>query len=224
MKCVENKALECLNKVGEIVKTYGINCPSVHSIVIYAEDEKHVKDVIHIAKLSLNYASKLSSEILVIHSNISRNVEKELRRKILADTFPYIKDYAEGLNVKLALENSAPYSQGYGRTVNEVEEILDIVGRDKMFLTLDYAHSQALDQTKDFLEKFSQKLVNVHLSMFKHSLIEKENIPELKEFLLQLKRLGYNGPLTIEVNPKCGEKGVEKTIYYVRWLIREFLK
>ncbi|RLI32001.1 hypothetical protein DRO51_02745 [Candidatus Bathyarchaeota archaeon] len=221
MRCVEGKALESLDKVREIVKTYGINCLSVHSIVIHAESEKHVRDVIQGVKLSLDYASKLSSEILVIHSNISRSVEERLRKRILVEVFSYLKDYAESLNVKLALENSAPYSKGYGRTVDEVEEILNIIGEDKIFLTLDYAHSQAVGQTKNFLEKFSQKIVNVHLSMFKHSVIEEENMLELKKFLLQLKKLGYQGPLTIEVNPRYGDEGVRKTVYCVKQLVEE---
>ena len=117
-------------------------------------------------KVSLNFASQLSSKILVVHSYVSRKLPKNLREKFLLKIFDRLKDYSKRLNVKLALENASSNSEGFGKTIFEFKEILDLIDDGSLGVTLDFCHAQSVNQTFDFLGRFANRLENVHLSSF----------------------------------------------------------
>jgi sugar phosphate isomerase/epimerase len=104
--------------------------------------------------------------------------------------------------VRLALENLSYASSGYGKNVAELEEILGIADDGTMGVTLDFCHAEATGQTISLLEKYKNKLCNVHISNRAHRPFDAET-PKLKAFLTALQECGYSGPLTMELSRKC---------------------
>jgi sugar phosphate isomerase/epimerase len=210
MKCVENEGEESIYTVKRLVDFYGLNCLSVHSAGLYVKNENEIGKAIFYGKVSVDFAFKLSSPILVVHSFVSRKLPENLRKKFLTRIFEEFNHYSKNLNVKLALENLSWKSNGFGKSVSEVEEILRIVDDGTMGITIDFCHAEALGQTLGFLEKFKNRIFNVHLSHLNHGAFDEET-PNLEAFLTKLQEYGYDGPLTIELNSRCGIEEILKT-------------
>jgi sugar phosphate isomerase/epimerase len=210
MKCVENEYEKSMHIAKRLVDFYGLNCLSVHSASLYVKNANEITKAIFYGKVSIDFAFKLSSPILVVHSFVSRELPENLRKKFLTRIFEEFNHYARSLNVKLALENLSWKSHGFGKSVSEVEEILRIVDDGSMGVTLDFCHAEAIGQTLGFLEKFKNRIFNVHLSNLNHGVFDEET-PSLEAFLAKLREYGYSGPLTIELNSKCSMEEILKT-------------
>jgi len=210
MKCVENEGEESIYTVKRLVDFYGLNCLSVHSAGLYVKNGNEIGKAIFYGKVSVDFAFKLSSPILVVHSFVSRKLPENLRKKFLTRIFEEFNHYARSLNVKLALENLSWKSDGFGKSVSEVEEILRIVDDGTMGVTMDFCHAEALGQTLGFLEKFKNRIFNVHVSHVNHGAFN-EKTPNLEAFLTKLREYGYAGPLTIELNSRCRIEEILKT-------------
>ena len=65
-------------------------------------------------------------------------------------------DYAKTLDVKLALENLSYTSTGFGKNVEQLEEVLDIVDDGDMGITIDFCHALETKQTENLLEKYGK--------------------------------------------------------------------
>jgi sugar phosphate isomerase/epimerase len=173
---------------------------------------------IYYGKVSADFAYKLSSPVLVVHSNVSRRLPANLRNKFLAKIFKELNRHAKSLNVKLALENLSYASTGFGKNVAEIEEILRTADDGAMGVTLDFCHAEATGQTVNLLEKYGKRLLNVHLSNRAHKPFDVET-PNLNIFLTKLQKCDYNGPLTIELNSRCSVEEILKT----KMIIQRFL-
>lgn len=141
---------------------------------------------------------------------VSRKLPENLRKKFLTRIFEEFNHYSKNLSVKLALENLSWKSDGFGKRVSEVEETLRIVDDGTMGITIDFCHAEALGQPLGFLEKFKNRIFNVHLSHPNHGAFYEET-SNLEAFLTKLREYGYDGPLTIELNSRCGIKEILKT-------------
>jgi sugar phosphate isomerase/epimerase len=210
MECVENEGEESVYTVKKLVDFYGLNCLSVHSAGLYVKNGNEIGKAIFYGKFSVDFAFKLSSPILVVHSFVSRKLLENLRKKFLTRLFEEFNHCSKNLNVKLALENLSWKSNGFGKSVSEVEEILRIVDDGTMGVTIDFCHAEALGQTLGFLEKFKNRIFNVHLSHLNHGALDEET-PNLEAFLTKLREYRYDGPLTIELNSRCGIEEILKT-------------
>jgi sugar phosphate isomerase/epimerase len=210
MKCVEEEDEESVYTAKRLIDSYGLNCLTVHAATIHVQNEDEVARAIYYGKVSADFAYKLSSPVLVVHSNVSRRLPEDLRNKFMARIFKELNHYAKGLNVKLALENLSYASTGFGKNVAEIEEILRTVDDGTMGITLDFCHSEAAGQTMSLLEKYNKRLYNVHLSNRAHRPFDVET-PTLSTFITKLQECDYNGPLTIELNSNCGVEEILKT-------------
>jgi sugar phosphate isomerase/epimerase len=140
---------------------------------------------------------------MVVHSNIARKLPPTQRRNALESIFSELTPYAKKLNVKLSLENLSYASSGYGKNVAELEEILSIIDREGvMGFTLDFCHAEATGQTLALLEKYHERLCNIHLANRAHKPFEAPT-PNLLALVQKLNEYGYDGPLTLELSRKC---------------------
>jgi sugar phosphate isomerase/epimerase len=194
----------------KLIDSHGLECLTVHAATIHVQNEDEIAKAIYYGRVSADFAYKLSSPVLVVHSNVSRRLPENLRSKFLARIFKELRRYAESLSVKLALENLSYASSGFGKNVAEIEEILRTVDDGAMGVTLDFCHAEASGQTVNLLEKYGKKLLNVHLSNRAHKPFDVET-PNLNTFLMKLQNCGYRGPLTIELNSKCTIEEVLRT-------------
>jgi len=79
-----------------------------------------------------------------------------------------------------------------------------------MGITLDFFHAEATGQTISLLEKYKNRLCNIHMSNRAHQPFDMET-PNLNYFLTKLREYGYSGPLTMELSSKCSTEAILKT-------------
>ena len=210
MKSVEKQVGDSPNPARKLVGVNGLKCLTVHAASLHVEKEDEIPKAIYYGLVSAKFACALSASVMVVHSNVSRKLPKNLRHRYLAEIFEELKGYAEDYSLKLAMENLSYASSGYGKNVGELEEILEVVDDATMGLTLDFCHAEASGQTSNLLEKYGNRLLNVHLSNRAHKPFDVET-PRLKSFLARLVDIGYDGPLTMELSSKSTIEEISRT-------------
>jgi len=210
MKCVEKGNEDSVFTAKELIDSNGLNCLTVHAATLHVKDESEIATAVYYGRVSADFAYKLSAPVLVVHSNVSRKLPENVRNRFLAKIFAELNRYAKRLNLKLALENLSYASSGYGKNVAELEEILSVVDEGSMGITLDFCHAEATGQTISLLEKYKNRLCNIHMSNRAHQPFDMET-PNLNYFLTKLREYGYSGPLTMELSSKCSTEAILKT-------------
>ncbi len=210
MKCVKEEDEESVYTAKKLIDYHGLNCLTVHAATIHVQNEYEIPKAIYYGKVSADFAYKLSSQVLVVHSFVSRRLPENLKNRFLTEVFKELSPYAKSLSIKLALENLSYASTGFGKNVAEIEEVLRTVDDGTMGVTLDFCHAEATGQTSSLLEKYSEKLCNIHISNRAHKPFNAET-SNLSAFLVKLQKSGYNGPLTIELNSKCSAEEILNT-------------
>jgi sugar phosphate isomerase/epimerase len=220
MKSVEREDDTSIYEAKRLVDASGLKCLTLHVGALHVKDPVEVHRAVYYGRISLDFAQKLSAPIMVIHSNIARKLPESQRRDVLTAIFGELSSYARKLNVKLALENLSYASSGYGKNVTELEEIFGIIDETgTMGFTLDFCHSEATGQTMSLLEKYHERLSNIHMSNRAHKPFDAET-PSLCALMKKLREYGYAGPLTLELSRKCTTEQVAQT----KRVVEEVLK
>ncbi len=211
MKCVEEEDEDSVYVAKKLMDAYELNCLTLHAATLHVKTEDEIPKAFYYGMVSADFAHKLSAPILVVHSNVSRKLRQSQRNEFLNRIFGEVKPYAEGLNLKLALENLSYASSGYGKNSSEIEEVLGVIDDDgTMGVTLDFCHATATGQTYSLLQKYHSRLCNVHISNRAHKPIAEET-PNLSEFIAKLYEYRYNGPITMELSSNCSIEEILKT-------------
>jgi sugar phosphate isomerase/epimerase len=211
MKAVEKQTHDSPFPAQGIIESTKLRCLTLHSATFPVSEEKEVGTAVYYGTVSLDFAQALGAPVMVIHSNVSRKLPENLRAKFLQKVFAEINAHAKCLKVKLALENLSYASGGFGKNVEQMEEILGVIDPDEeMGVTLDFCHSTGAGTTESLLEKYHNRLCNIHMSNRAHKPFTEET-PQLTAFLQSLKEYGYAGPLTMELSRKCTLAEVAKT-------------
>ena len=79
-----------------------------------------------------------------------------------------------------------------------------------MGFTLDFSHASASGTTFSLLEKYHNRLCNVHMSNRLHKPFI-EVTQQLSNLISMLKQYGYSGPITLELGRKSTEEEIVKT-------------
>ena len=194
---------------------------TLHAATLHVKDEVEIHRAVYYGKISLEFARKLQSPIMVVHSNIARKLPESQRPKVLGEIFKELVLFAKSLGVKLALENLSYASSGYGKNVAELEEILSIIDSERAVgFTLDFCHAEATGQTSALLEKYHQRLCNVHLSNRAHKPFTSPT-QSLINFIQKLNEYGYIGPVSLELSRKCTTEEIIKTKNVVEKVMNE---
>ena len=209
MKCVEEEDEEAVYPAKTHIEALGLNCLTLHSATLPVKNQNEIAKAVYYVKVSADFAHKLSAPVMVVHSNVSRELPAKLRRKFLEQIFGELNPYAKRLGIKLALENLSNPSKSYGANPAEIDEILGVIGGD-VGVTIDFCHSENTGQTLSLLEKYGNRLLNVHISNRAHKPFTTET-PALKAFLGKLVEYEYTGPLTIELDATCTNQEVLET-------------
>jgi sugar phosphate isomerase/epimerase len=142
-----------------------------------------------------------------------RKLKFTKEKKILKSVFQEVKAYAKKYGIKLSLENLSYASSGYGKNVDELEEVFSILDDSHegiTGLTLDLSHAMASGTAFSLLEKYHNRLCNVHMSNRTHKAFTEENA-NLMAFLSKLKEYDYDGPITLELSRKSKTEDILKT-------------
>lgn len=210
MQTVERCEEKSVYKIIKIFEKNGLKCLTLHSATFPVTDEIEVPKAIYFVKVSAQFCNLLNAPIMVVHSNVSRKLSEVRRNKILSLIYDEVRPYVKKLNLKLSLENLSNPSKSFGNNLNEIDQILRKIDDGSMGLTLDFCHGETTGQTMKILEKYKDRIYNVHISNKNHGVLEL-GTPNLKKFLMKLKNFGYSGPLTIELNSSCNQDQILKT-------------
>ena len=200
----------------------GLNCMSLHSAVLHVKDPIEVHQAVYYGKISLECARALRTSLVTVHSNISKKLSREVRDKCLREVFGEIKPFAKHLGIKLSLENLSYNSAGFGKNVEQLEEVLSVIDPEgQMGITFDLCHALETKVMDNLLEAYYKRVCNVHMANKSHRPFTKET-PELTAFLARLQDYGYEGPITLELEHKTSIEEIAKSKAFFEKLLQKF--
>jgi sugar phosphate isomerase/epimerase len=189
----------------------GLNCLTLHSAVLHVKDPIEVHQAVYYGKISLECARALNTSLMTVHSNVSRKLPRQVRERCFREVFEEIKPFARKLGIKLSLENLSYTSTGFGKNVEQLEEVLSIIDPEcELGITFDLCHALETKQTDNLIKKYGSRVCNVHMANKAHKPFTKET-PELTSFLAKLHEFGYKGPITLELIHNTPIEEIAKT-------------
>ena len=132
-----------------------------------------------------------------------------------------VRGFAKKLGIKLALENLSWTSTGFGKNVEQLEEVLSIIDNGTVGITFDLCHALETKQVDSLLDKYGSRVCNVHMANKSHVPFT-EPKPELISFLTRLHGYGYYGPITLELSHKTSMQEIAKSKALFFKLLSEF--
>ncbi|MCW4017410.1 MAG: sugar phosphate isomerase/epimerase [Candidatus Bathyarchaeota archaeon] len=200
----------------------GLNCITLHSAVLHVKDPIEVHQAVYYGKISLECARALHAPLMTVHSNISKKLPKQVRKQCLREVFGHIKPFAKKLGVRLSLENLSYTSTGFGKNVEQLDEVLAVIDPEgEMGVTFDLCHALETKEVDNLLQAYGKRVCNVHMANKSHQpFLEKTT--ELTHFLSELHSYGYNGPITLELDHKTSMQDIAKTKTLFDELLKEY--
>jgi sugar phosphate isomerase/epimerase len=189
----------------------GLNCLTLHSAVLHVKDPIEVHQAVYYGKISLECARALKTSLMTVHSNVSKKLPKPVRERCLREVFGEIKPFAKQLGIKLSLENLSYTSTGFGKNVEQLEEIFGVIDPEgEMGFTFDLCHALETKEVDNLLEAYGSRVCNVHMANKAHVPFTEEKT-ELTNFLSKLHGFGYKGPITLELEHKTSMEEIAKS-------------
>ena len=203
--------------------TCGLKCLTVHSATLHLKDPIEVHKAVYYGKISLEYARALSVSVVTVHSDIAKKLPPNLRERCLHEVFNVeIKPFAKKLGIKLALENLSYTSTGFGKNVEQIEQVLNVIDKNgEMGITIDLCHALETRQTDSLLEKYGRRVCNVHMANKAHKPFT-ETKKELTKFLGCMHDYGYEGPITLELAHDTSMEDIAKSKALFDRLLAEY--
>ena len=200
----------------------GLNCLTHHSAVLHVKDPIEVHQAVYYGKISLECARVLGAPLMTVHSNVSKKLPRQVREKCLREVFGEIKPFAKRLGIRLSLENLSFNSTGFGKNVEQLEEVLGVIDpKGEMGVTFDLCHALETKVMVELLEAYGKRVCNVHMANKAHKPFTQET-PQLKEFLTKLHSFGYAGPVTLEIARGTPMEEIAKTKVLFEKLLPSF--
>lgn len=200
----------------------GLTCLTLHSAIIHVKDPIEVHQAVYYGNISLECARALRASIVTIHSNISKKLPTQARESCLQEIFNQIIPFAKKLGIILSLENLSHTSSGFGKNVEELEEILHIIDPiGEMGITFDLCHALESNEADSLLATYGRRICNVHMADKSHKPFLKRK-SELIHFFSELQSYGYNGPITLELENKTAMEDIVKTKMLFENILKEY--
>jgi sugar phosphate isomerase/epimerase len=200
----------------------GLNCLTLHSAVMHVKDPIEVHQAVYYGKISLECARALHTSLVTVHSNVSKKLSKNVRERCLREVFGEIKPFAKSLGIKLSLENLSYTSTGFGKNVEQLNEVLGVIDPEcEMGITFDLCHALETKEVDSLLDAYGKRVCNVHMAKKAHQPFTKEE-PELTNFLSKLYGFGYQGPITLELERKISMEEIAKTKALFEKLLKKY--
>jgi sugar phosphate isomerase/epimerase len=200
----------------------GLNCLTLHSAVLHVKDPIEVHQAVYYGKISLECARALRTSLMTVHSNVSKKLPRHVRETCLREVFGEIKPFAKQLGIKLSLENLSYNSTGFGKNVEQLDEVLAVIDpKGEMGITFDLCHALESKEVDNLLEAYGGRVCNVHMANKAHQPFTKET-PELTAFFTKLHGFGYEGPITLELERKTSMEEIAKCKAFFEKLLKKF--
>jgi sugar phosphate isomerase/epimerase len=222
MKSIKKEHDTDVYREQKALATSGLNCLTLHSAIMHVKDPIEVNQAVYYGKISLECARALNAPLMTIHSNVSKKLPRQVRERCLMNVFNEIRPFAKSLGIKLALENLSYTSTGFGKNVEQLEEVLSVIDPDsKMGITFDLCHALETKEMDNLLEAYGRRVCNVHMANKAHKPFTKET-PELTRFLTKLHDYGYEGPITLELEHKTSIEEIANSKAFFEKLLEKY--
>lgn len=222
MKTVRTENDTAVYGAKALLETSGLRCLTLHSAALHIKDEVEVHRAVYYGKISLEFAHRLGVPIMTVHSNVSKKLPQPIRERCLGEVFGELNDYSKTLGIQMALENLSYTSTGFGKNVEQLEDVLRIIDDGDMGITFDFCHALETKQTDNLLEAFGKRVCNVHMANKSHKPFLQET-SELHKFLTSLHdNFSYAGPITLEIARKTPIEDIIKTKALFDHLLSQF--
>jgi sugar phosphate isomerase/epimerase len=200
----------------------GLNCLTLHSAVLHVKDPIEVHQAVYYGKISLECARALRTSLVTVHSNVSKKLPKEVRERCLREVFGEIVPFAKQLGIKLSLENLSYTSTGFGKNVEQLDEVLGVIDpKGEMGITFDLCHALETKEVDNLLDAYGRRVCNVHMANKAHQPFTEEN-PKLTAFLTRLHEFGYQGPITLELEHSTTMEKISKSKQLFERLLKNY--
>ena len=195
-----------INRDSELLKPYKDKILALHAPVLdlnpVSVNEEVCELTLKETLSSISLAKKLGRKIVTVHAG-KRSAAREPVWEDYASLERYLRvssNYSRIKGVRLCLENSEPGINYLCKTADEVE---DMVKKFNLKITFDINHAvkNSFGEAKKFLE-LVEKMENVHVSGYdsKGRHVSAIGFKDIKEILTDLKELGYDGKVTVELD------------------------
>ena len=200
----------------------GLNCLTLHSAILHVKDPIEVHQAVYYGKISLECARALHTNLVTVHSNVSKKLPKQVREDCLREVFGEITPFAKKLGIKLSLENLSYTSTGFGKNVEQLDEVFGVIDPEgEMGFTFDLCHALETKEVDNLLEAYGRRVCNVHMANKSHQPFTWET-PELTSFLTKLHGFGYEGPITLELEHKTAKEEIAKCKAFFEKLLNNY--
>jgi sugar phosphate isomerase/epimerase len=126
------------------------------------------------------------------------------------------------LGIKLSLENLSYTSTGFGRNVEQLNEVLGVIDpKADMGITFDFCHALETKEVDNLLDAYGRRVCNVHMANKNHQAFT-EKKPKLTHFLSRLQSFSYDGPITLELHRDTPKEDLIKTKKLFDELLKEY--
>jgi sugar phosphate isomerase/epimerase len=215
LSCLEERGLEYCEVINEypynsidedVVHSFNIKI-SVHSplsdVNIASYNNAMRKSSVLQIKNSIDIAATMDPGIVVVHPGHIPILGKKFEDKILENSIKSLDEcskYANDNGVMLCIENMPDIDGLLGKDINQLDEIVKDLNAH---ITLDVGHAYNMKfSVKEMLR--SPRIKHIHLSdndgtFDNHNAIGSASI-DFKSLFNELKRIGYDGILVVEVN------------------------
>ncbi len=184
-------------------------------------NEKVRKLVIECIEDAIKGAYELDSSIVVVHPGYIPELWKNYLDDILDNNFSTlleIVEIAEDYDIIIGLENMPNYKGLLCREYNEIKKLINEIDSKNLKMTLDVGHANTVGNVLDFINKDI-----VHIHIHDNNGVEDEHLAvgdgniNFDEFFKELKKINYNGILTIENKTlRDAIKSRKKIINYIK--------
>ena len=183
---------------------YTIHAPFM-DVNIAAMQEKSRLNSIEQIKSSVDFASEIGAEAVVVHPGLAsflvNKYFKEDVYKTAAKSIKEIGDYSDDLGVLTTIENMPDFEAMIYQNMYDLDELLTSLG---MYMTLDIGHAHHVGYAAEEMYFDSIKHIHVHDNFGDDDahLALGEGSIDLKHIINNFEAKNYDGIYIIEVNDK----------------------
>lgn len=182
---------------------------------LFGEEQKSFEELHAFLEKGFNRAKQLGIEIVVLGSGASRKYPEGMDynqvEKHLINVFNVVADYSEKYGILVVIE---PLQKGETNVFNTVTETCAFVkklNRKTVKALADSFHMMAESENYNVLFDCKEDIFHAHIAEAKFGTAQIRLVPDLKdennvkEFVDVLKKIGYQGDISIEASLRSGD-------------------
>ena len=207
------KALDTIKEVGlPVLRANGLFFSEQH---FFGDDAMTEEEIIAFYEKGFERAKKIGIEIVVWGAGPTRKYpETMLREDAMKTIFRYgnvIADFSKKYDIPIAIEPLCHYETNIFNTVKESCEYIRELNRPEIKVLADSYHMMVECEKYDTLGNNADLLIHTHIAAAEYGSNKYRLVPDLedelnvKEFIYELKKIGYDGTVSIEAAMRTGD-------------------